>query len=210
MSRSMETNETLVQGLVAEGSLRTERIVNAFRRVDRAGFVRPEDKRFAYLDQPLPIGAGQTISQPHTVAIMLELLAPLPGEHVLDVGSGSGWTTALLSDIVGPEGGVVGVEREPSLVEFGRANLETYDEGDARIIPADGVLGYPAGAPYHRILVSAAANELPQELVGQLRTGGVMVIPVQDAVWRVEKRSEDDILIEKHSGFRFVPLRAGR
>src|SRR5687767_14204378 len=158
----------------------------AFDAIPREGFLPRGERGRATHDGPLPIGEGQTNSQPRTVADMLRLLEVGPGQRVLDVGSGSGWTTALLAHLVGPTGSVLGVELEQDLVEFGRANLERTGQPWARIEAAEpGVLGRPEEAPYDRILVSAEPRELPTELVDQLADDGVMVIPVASTMLRV-------------------------
>src|SRR3954451_18954914 len=137
-------------------------VAAAFDSVPRADFLPRGWRRSASYDGPIPIGAGQTNSQPRTVEAMLRLLEVRPGDRVLDVGSGSGWTTALLAHLTGPDGSVLGVELEPDLVAFGRANLAAGDWGNARIEQAKpGTFGDPAHAPYDRILVSAQARELP-------------------------------------------------
>lgn len=199
--------ENLILALIHNGALKTPRIIEAFRGVDRADFVRTEDTSEAYEDYPLSIGHGQTISQPTTVALMLELLAPEAGDRVLDVGSGSGWTTAFLASIVGSKGRVFGLERIGQLVEFGRSNLGKYDFPWASIALARDELGLSSEAPFGRILVSAAADTLPQELVDQLKVGGRMVLPVQNSVWKIDKVSKAKLAKEEHPGFVFVPLR---
>ena len=147
-------------------------VARAFAAVPRAGFLPEKQRRRERYDGPLPIGHGQTNSQPRTVADMLRLLDVPVGARVLDVGSGSGWTTALLAHLVGPEGRVDGVEIEPDLVAFGSANLAATGQPWASIRPAEpGVLGLPAGAPYDRVLVSAEARDLPAALVDQLASG---------------------------------------
>src|SRR5215217_3529191 len=157
-----------------------DRVAEAFAAVPREWFLPAGERKRAAFDGPLPIGHGQTNSQPRTVAAMLRLLEVGPGQRVLDVGSGSGWTTALLARLVGPGGSVVGVEIEPSLVEFGSANLAATNQPWASIRAATpGVLGLPDHAPYDRILVSAEPSSLPQELVDQLADGGRLVIPVR-------------------------------
>lgn len=190
-----------------------ERLRDAFAVVARTDFLRPEDRRLAETDAPLGIGWGQTNSQPRTVFAMLELLDVQPGQRVLDVGSGSGWTTALLADLVGPDGMVVGVELEPQLVEFGAANLAKYDYTWAAIrqSPSD-ILGAPDEAPFDRILVSAEASTLPPTLVAQLAVGGVLVIPVQSRMTRVVRdgTAAEDVTVSTHGRYSFVPLRVTR
>jgi len=184
-----------------------DRVAEAFAAVPREGFLPGGERRSAAYDGPLPIGHGQTNSQPRTVASMLRLLDVKPGHKVLDVGSGSGWTTALLARLTGPAGRVLGVELEPDLVEFGTANLDACDLPWASIHEAvPGVLGLPGAAPYHRILVSAMASALPDELVDQLHTGGVMVVPVGGTMLRVA-RSMRGTSVTRHGYYRFVPLR---
>jgi protein-L-isoaspartate(D-aspartate) O-methyltransferase len=179
----------------------------AFGAFPREGFLPERERRRAGYDGPLPIGEGQTNSQPRTVAAMLQLLEVAPGQRVLDVGSGSGWTTALLAHLVGPEGDVVGVELESSLVDFGSANLAATTQPWARIVQAaPGVLGVPDHAPYDRILVSAEPATLPQQLLDQLAEGGRMVIPVRGTMTLVVRDGEDTH-VTRHGSYRFVPLR---
>ena len=174
--------------------------------VPRVRFLPKGQRFFAGVDAPLPIGHGQTSSQPSTVHTMLELLDVQEGDRVLDVGSGSGWTTALLANLTGPTGNVVGVERVPALVELGTANVATAGMPWAHVVRATpGVLGAPDRGPFDRILVSAEPDELPQELLDQLGPGGVMVIPVGGRLLRVHSTPEGPDVRE--SGFyRFVPL----
>lgn len=185
-------------------------VLDAFTAIPREGFLPREMRGSAGLDQPLPIGHGQTSSQPRTVADMLRLLQVAPGEKVLDVGSGSGWSTALLARLTGPDGSVVGVELEPSLVRFGRRNLAATDQPWARVEKATpGVLGWPLDAPYDRILVSAEAEVLPPELVDQLAAPGRMVIPVDGLMTLVERSAAGEVRLSSHGWYRFVPLREG-
>jgi protein-L-isoaspartate(D-aspartate) O-methyltransferase len=186
----------------------------AFAAVPRRAFLTADQVRFAALDRPLPIGHGQTISQPTTVRHMLDLLDVQPGARVLDVGCGSGWTTALLAYLAGPTGTVLGVEIVPELVELGRANLAGLPadarRGAARIVPAEpGVLGLPEEAPFDAILVSAEAESLPASLVEQLRVDGVMVVPVAGRMTRV-RRAVTGVDVVRLGPYSFVPLLDGR
>lgn len=192
--------------LEQKGILSTQRLISAFRKVDRKDFVPKKLREEAYIDIPLPIDGDQTISQPSTVAFMLELLQPLPGDIVLDVGSGSGWTTALLAEIIGETGEVWGVEILPELVAFSRERLKKYAFPHAHILTAGKTLGLPTHAPFDKILVSAATPSLPAPLVEQCRIHGRIVIPIETAVWRIDKRPDGDLSIERFEGFRFVPL----
>lgn len=184
-----------------------DRVDEAFAAHPRTGFLPERQRRFADRDAPLPIGHGQTSSQPSTVARMLRLLEVPVGAKVLDVGAGSGWTTALLAHLVGPTGSVVGVELEPELAAWGAANLAATGQPWARIVPAvPGVLGLPDEAPFDRILVSAEAPVLPRALVEQLADGGRIVVPVARGL-EVGRRTGDDLAVTRFEGYRFVPLR---
>lgn len=174
--------------------------------VPRAAFLPPDQRAHADRDVPLSIGHGQTNSQPTTVRQMLELLDVQPGDHVLDVGAGSAWTTALLAQLTGPSGTVTGVERVPDLVAFGAANLAATGMPWAHVeLAAPGTLGWAAGGPYQRILVSAQATTLPAELVAQLAPQGVLVIPVAGRMLRV-RTDDGGPAVEEHGWYRFVPL----
>ena len=180
-------------------------VTTAFETWPRVGFLTDQQRPRAAYDGPLDIGQGQTNSQPRTVAAMLRLLDVRPAHRVLDVGSGSGWTTALLAHLVGPTGSVLGVELEPELVDFGAGNLSCTSRPWARIrLATPDVLGDPDGAPYDRILVSAEPGELPQELVDQLADDGVLVIPVAGTMLRV---TNPGAVVTEHGRYRFVPLR---
>jgi protein-L-isoaspartate(D-aspartate) O-methyltransferase len=201
----MTTMHELVDAMISSGTLQTPSIIDAFRAVDRKYFVPKVWSNEAYMDNPLPIGDGQTISQPSTVAFMLEKLAPKKGDKVLDIGSGSGWTTALLCHIVGEEGSVTGLERVTALVQMGQENLSKFDLAHGCIKHAANQLGIP-GEQFDRILVSAAAEEIPEELFAQLKVGGTLVIPVENSIYQCTKLSEEEIKIEEFYGFVFVPL----
>lgn len=162
------------------------RLEAAWAACPRTAFLLSSQRRNAARDAPLPIGHGQTNSQPSTVRRMLEELDVRPGQRVLDVGSGSGWTTALLAHLVGASGSVLGLDRVPALVASGGAALATMGMPWAAIAAATtGVLGAPHLARFDRILVSAMAAEIPAELVDQLTPVGIMVVPARGALWRV-------------------------
>lgn len=183
-----------------------ERVDRAFETIDRKDFLPEEVRAHAASDRPFPIGYGQTNSQPSTVRAMLEWLEVEPGQKVLDVGSGSGWTTALLSNLVDKTGEVYAVEAIPELVEYGRQNCEIVGVTNARFYQAGKTFGLLEHAPYDRILVSASAYEMPRELIDQLAVPGKMVIPVGDSIFEVEKDEAGTIEMVEHPGFIFVPL----
>jgi len=181
------------------------------RRVPREEFVPDDLREDAYLDSPLPIGEGQTISAPHMVAIMVEQLELKPGMKVLEIGAGSGYHAAVCAEIVGPEGHVYTVERIASLASFAEANLKrTGYARNVTVVFGDGTRGLPQYAPYDRIFVAAAAPDIPSPLVDQLVEGGSMLVPVggryyQDLI-RVRKRKGGGIEKENLGGCVFVPL----
>lgn len=203
---------TLADELIQQGVAQTPAIIEALRSVHRQDFLPDTQKGDADINLPLPIGRGQTNSQPYTVAFMLEKLQPRAGDTVLDVGFGSGWTTALLATIVGPAGRVVAIERIEELKEFGDENLKKYDLHNVTTVLGDGAEGYPNAAPFARIHVGAAASTVPDALVKQLAPGGRMVIPVGVGVQYIQiidKNNDGTITEKNHPGFNFVPLVEG-
>lgn len=199
----MKTNKELVDYLMKIGVLKTRSIIEAFLKADRADFVRESYISEAYENYPLPIGYGQTISQPYTVAFMLELLQPKDNDSVLDVGCGSGWTTALLSFIV-KNGSVIGTEIIDDLLYFGRSNIEKYKPNNVKIIKADKIPD--KNAKFDRILVSAAAYKIPQILLDSLKSDASMVIPIGSSIFLIEKRN-GIIYTREYYGFSFVELK---
>lgn len=189
--------------------MRVGAVDDAFAAVPRQDFPPRHERRRAFHDGPLPIGHGQTNSQPRTVAAMLRLLEVRPGDRVLDVGAGSGWTTGLLAHLTGPDGLVVGTEIVPELVEVARANLAGSSEAGwhwARIERADpDAVGWAVEAPYDRVLVSAQARTLPTALCEQLKVCGRMVLPVNGTMLLV-RRGPEGVDVTEHGPYRFVPL----
>lgn len=181
------------------------RVRRAMAETPRVRYLPREQQSNAHLDTPLPIGHGATNSQPSTVAYMLALLDARPGQRVLDVGSGSGWTTDLLARLVGAGGRVRGVELEPALVAFGSARLESAWASIWGAVP--GRLGLPDEAPFDRILVSADPGTIPDELAAQLGVGGRMVLPADGRMWVVSRTPHGFTTHRAPGLFRFVPLR---
>ncbi|MFA5135431.1 MAG: protein-L-isoaspartate O-methyltransferase [Patescibacteria group bacterium] len=202
--------EDLIRDLIEEGYLKTPRIIEAFRKVKRKDFLPDHLKEDASLNIPLPLTHGQTISQPLTVAFMLELLQPKAGEKIFDVGSGSGWQTALIAELVGARGKVIAIERVPDLLTYGKKNVEAYGYNNVEFVTGDGTKGYTKRAPFDKIIVAAAAEiGVPDIYLKQLKQGGRLVIPVgkyeQDMVV-IDKVTGTDYREERHPGFQFVPL----
>ena len=174
----------------------------AIAETPRVNHLPKGQQQYADLDRALPIGYGQTNSQPTTVRAMLRALRVGPGMRVLDVGSGSGWTTVLLARLVGERGRVIGVERIVELVADGARAVQAAGVPWASVRQASTVLGVPEEAPFDRILVSAQAHDVPRQLVKQLTEDGLMVIPVDGELLRVDARGREELL----GSYVFVPL----
>lgn len=200
----------MVADLLRAGDIRSGEVREAFLRVPRDAFVRPEDRADSYEDVPLPIGEGQTISAPSMIAIMLEEAALGRGERVLEVGTGSGYHAALLACLVGPEK-VVTIERIASLAEWGRSNLSRAGFVGVTVVTGDGSLGYPPRAPYDCIVGTAGAPRLPAAWAQQLSERGRILAPVggsryaQDLL--IARRKPDGTLeVRRGTACAFVPL----
>lgn len=183
-----------------------EKLEKAFKIINRANFLPENVQKYSNLDQPLLIGYGQTISQPSTVKLMLAWLDINDGQKILDIGSGSGWTSALLANLVGKNGKVIAIERIPELMLFGKNNCEKLGIKNIKFVLADGKVGYKEEEPYDRILVSATAKEIPQELISQLKINGKLIIPIKNDILEITKKFDDKNEIIVHPGFIFVPL----
>ena len=188
------------------GIVTDREIFTAFEKVPRENFILQKYRADAYFDEPLPIGFGQTISQPTTVAIMTQALEPDSRQKILEIGTGSGYQAAILSELAGPKGKVYTLERIKDLALFAKKNLKDYK--NVLTIHADGTKGYARAALYDRIIVTAAASELPMTIFKQLKEKGIMVIPIEDHLFKITKQKGKPVM-EDLGLFAFVPLVAG-
>jgi protein-L-isoaspartate(D-aspartate) O-methyltransferase len=199
----------MVDSQLRQRGIADERVLTAMERVPRHQFAPEEYRGQAYEDHPLPIGEGQTISQPFIVAIMLDALKLSPTDKVLEIGTGSGYVTALLAELTES---VISIERHESLAESARALLAALGYSNAKVLTGDGTRGFPEAAPYDAIVVSAAAAEMPPALITQLREGGGMIIPVgseDSQQLRLVRMENGQPHIEFRELCRFVPLIPG-
>jgi protein-L-isoaspartate(D-aspartate) O-methyltransferase len=196
----------MVERQIAARGIHDQRVLEAMMEIPRHLFIpRPYD-RAAYDDNPLPIGSGQTISQPYIVALMTDLLHPKPTDNVLEIGTGSGYQAAILSRLVKR---LTTVERITQVANLARMNLKSIGIDNVVVIEGDGTLGYPDNAPYDGIIITAATPDVPRPLIGQLAEGGTLVAPVggrdiQDLI--TLHKQGGSIIKESRGGVRFVPL----
>jgi protein-L-isoaspartate(D-aspartate) O-methyltransferase len=201
--------QNMVDSQLRARGIRDPRVLDAMTRVPRHEFVAERYQDQAYEDHPLPIGAGQTVSQPYIVALMLEILLLEPAWSVLEIGTGSGYQTALLAELAAH---VYSVERHPQLAHQAEATLRRLGYHNATIVVGDGSEGLPAQAPFDAIVVSAAAPQIPASLFEQLREGGRMIIPVGPAdaqELQLVRKTQGRPVIDRLEGCRFVPLIRG-
>ena len=196
----------MVEYQIAARGIRNPRVLSAMREIPRHLFVPPPYDKSAYEDCPLPIGNGQTISQPYIVASMTELLALQPTDRVLEIGTGCGYQAAVLAALVRR---VTTIERIPEVARLAKENLATVGSKNVEVIVGDGTVGYPQKAPYEGIIITAATPSVPEPLVEQLAEGGRLVAPVggrdiQELIRLIKK--DGSIIEEHHGGVRFVPL----
>jgi protein-L-isoaspartate(D-aspartate) O-methyltransferase len=199
------TKEEMIERLRGSAS---DRVVDAMERVPRELFVPRRIGHTAYEDRPLPIGKGQTISAPHMVAIMCDVLDIGEGMKVLDVGTGSGYHAAVIADLVGPKGHVYSIERIAEIALFARENLRAAGVKNVTVLEGDGSRGLPEYAPYDRINVAATAPKIPEPLKEQLKVGGKLVIPLGSCFQELVlvERTQEGFELEHHGGVVFVPL----
>jgi protein-L-isoaspartate(D-aspartate) O-methyltransferase len=208
--RFLVERQNMVETQLRARGIRDERLLRAMATVPRHEFVEPRYRDQAYEDHPLPIGAGQTVSQPYIVALMLEILQLEPSSKVLEIGTGSGYLTALLARL---SAHVYSVERHPQLAREAEDTLSRLGFSNITVLVGDGSKGLPEHAPFDAIVVSAAASQIPAPLLEQLREGGRMIIPVGPSeaqeLQLIQKR-EGKPLITVLEGCRFVPLIEGQ
>jgi protein-L-isoaspartate(D-aspartate) O-methyltransferase len=200
--------EAMVDRQLRRRGITEESILDAFRQVPREAFISDEHAHLAYGDHPLPIEAGQTISQPYIVALMIEAAAIKPGDKVLEVGAGSGYAAAVISRIAAR---VVAIERQHDLVEVARERLSHLGYDNVEIVEGDGTRGCRDHAPFDAILAAASGSHVPRPLVEQLAPNGRIVMPVGEPGWvqelvKVTKQEEGILKQESLGGVRFVPL----
>jgi protein-L-isoaspartate(D-aspartate) O-methyltransferase len=198
--------ERMVEEQLRPRGIRDQRVLAAMAKVPREEFVGMNDRRDAYSDFPLPIGAGQTVSQPYMVAAMAEALQVRPTDRVLEVGTGTGYEAAVLGELAAE---VWTIERHHELVAGAQEILERLGYSNIHVVCGDGSLGLPSQAPFDKILVAAAAPQVPQSLVDQLAAGGTLVLPVgtrAEQQVQVIRKTDHDTLTSKHELCRFVPL----
>ena len=200
--------ERMVRRQIESRGIENPMILDAFRDVPREAFVDESQRPWAYDDHPLPIGAGQTISQPYIVALMIEAAEIAPGDRVLEVGAGSGYAAAVISRIAAS---VVGIERQHDLVQIARERVDRLGYRNVRIVEGDGTLGWPENAPFEAILAAASGKHIPKPLVDQLAPGGRLVMPIGDPggvqeLIKVLKRPDGTTTRESLGRVRFVPL----
>ena len=202
----------LVRRLSESGYIKTEKVRKAMETVPREEFLPASNRPYAYADQPLPIGKGQTISAPHMVAMICEILELEEGMKVLEIGTGFGYNAAVVAQIIGKKGHLYSIERIDSLAELAKDNLKRTGLGDnVTVIVGDGTKGYKEEAPFDRIYGTASAPSVPEPLKEQLKIGGIMLIPVgeqqyfQDLVY-IKRESEDKYERKSIGGVAFVPM----
>ena len=196
----------MVEVQLRERGIRDERVLAAMAKIPREKFVEPEAQREAYADAPMPIGAGQTISQPFMVATMIEVLEVKPSDHVLEVGTGTGYQAALLAELAGR---IWTIERHSELADKARQILEELGYHNVTVVCADGTLGLPQYAPFDKILVAAGAPQVPQSLVAQLAQGGLLAVPVGNRIQQqlhVVRKTDEGLVTSGNVACCFVPL----
>ncbi len=208
MYSTKQMKQSLINYWIKLKTITDKRVINAFKKIPRENFLPKTLKEYAYEDKPLPILKKQTISQPTTIMIMTQALEVKPGNKILEIGSGSGYQSALLSILVGKKGKILTLEIIPELVNFAKNNLKKFE--NVEVIQGDGSKGYKKQAPYDRIIITAACPPIPKPLIGQLKINGILVAPIgniysQKMLKIIKKKNK--IITKDLGDFIFVPLK---
>jgi protein-L-isoaspartate(D-aspartate) O-methyltransferase len=208
MTNFAAERDAMIERQIASRGIREPTILEAFRAVPREEFLSKDYADLAYGDHPLPIEAGQTISQPYIVALMIHAAQMKAGDNVLEVGAGSGYAAAIMSRIAGH---VTAIERQPDLVKIAQERMQRLGFDNVRIVEGDGTRGWEPEAPYDAILAAASGSHVPPHWVKQLADGGRIVMPVGEPDWvqkliKVTKGPAGKLITEDLGGVRFVPL----
>ena len=202
------SREEMVRRQIEARGISNTALLAAFRSVPREEFISPDFTAHAYADHPLPIGSGQTISQPYIVALTVDAAAIGPTDKVLEVGAGSGYAAAIIGQVARE---VIGIERHPELARIAAERMERLGYSNVRIIAGDGTRGCPAEAPFDAIVAAASGSHVPKALLDQLVPGGRIVMPLGDpgstqSLVKVTKRADGSLIEENLCAVRFVPL----
>jgi len=205
-----ERKKQLIENLIRLNALKTSKIIEAFRKISRHKFVTKKYIDSAYEDMALPTIKGSTISQPYTVAFMLEKLQPKKGENILEIGAGSGWQACLLSYCVGEKGNVVTIEIDKEVADFAKENINKLKRENIELVYGDGSVGYENEAPYDKIIYTAAVPKIPETIFKQLKVGGRIVAPIgstfEQVMTIIDKVSKNKFEEKRLESFLFVPL----
>lgn len=212
MVEKKNKRKALVDDLEEHGYVKTEKVRNAMLKVPREEFIPPENRKYAYIDQPLPIGEGQTISAPHMVAIICETLHIEEDMKILEIGAGFGYNAAIVAELLGPTGHLYTTERIEFLAKQAEENLERTGYGErVTVLHTDGTCGLEGEAPFDRIYATASAPQLPEPLKGQLKIGGRLLVPIgpQSYIQKlvcITRQDEDKYESRELGGVAFVPM----
>jgi len=207
----MNNQRDLIQALWDMNYIKSDKVRKAMLNVPREEFMTPETRDMAYLDRPIPLKHGQTISAPHMVAIICEQLSLSPGMNVLEIGTGFGYNAAVVAEILGPKGHVYTIERIKALKERAEENLSKTGYSNVTVIYGDGTGGYPEKAPYDRVYATASAPKIPEPLKDQLKVGGRLLTPVGDdpayqELVCIVRKGETEFESHNLGGVVFVPM----
>lgn len=203
--------KALVEKLLDYGYIKSDEVKDAMLKVPREEFIPPENREYAYVDQPLPIGEGQTISAPHMVAIICEALQLKKGMKILEIGAGFGYNAAVVAELIGPEGHLFTTERIEPLARAAEENLKRTGYYQVTVLHTDGTKGLENEAPFDRIYATASAPKVPEPLKEQLKIGGRLLTPIGSQTYFQElvcivRQDQDKYKSRKLGGVAFVPM----